>query len=141
MLCQIIPFLYFTYLFHALLCSMMPIMGRFGSASNPDLYIALVTTMGTMLSMGYLVSFYKNVCSILYILIKFTVFQIPLLNIFNRPKLVFLILPAVTLVIALLAMTQIGFPYRPETNVQRVNLQVSTHTHICMYIHLTPTWI
>nr|XP_014096897.2 endoplasmic reticulum metallopeptidase 1-like isoform X1 [Bactrocera oleae] len=102
MLCQIIPFLYFTYLFHALLCSMMPIMGRFGSASNPDLYIALVTTMGTMLSMGYL---------------------IPLLNIFNRPKLVFLILPAVTLVIALLAMTQIGFPYRPETNVQRVNLQ------------------
>lgn len=111
---------------------MMPIMGRFGSANNPDLYIALVTTMGTMLSMGYLVSFYKNVCSILYILIKFTVFQIPLLNIFNRPKLVFLILPAVTLVIALLAMTQIGFPYRPETNVQRVNLQVSTHTHMCI---------
>ncbi|XP_050327626.1 endoplasmic reticulum metallopeptidase 1-like isoform X1 [Bactrocera neohumeralis] len=102
MLCQIIPFLYFTYLFHAQLISTMPMMGRFGSSSNPDLYIAILTILGTMLSMGYL---------------------IPLLNIFSRPKLVFLILPAVTLVIALTAMTQIGFPYRPATNVQRVNLQ------------------
>ncbi|XP_011190310.2 endoplasmic reticulum metallopeptidase 1 isoform X2 [Zeugodacus cucurbitae] len=100
-LCQVIPFLYFTYLFHGLLCTIMPMMGRFGSASNPDLYIAIITIMGIMLSMGYL---------------------IPLLNIFNRPKLVFLILPVITLVIALTAMSKIGFPYRPKTNVQRVNL-------------------
>ncbi|CAD7014592.1 unnamed protein product [Ceratitis capitata] len=98
---QIIPFLYFTYLFHAFLCTLMPMMGRFGTTSNPDLYISLLTALGTMLSMGYL---------------------IPLLNVFNRPKLVFLILPVVTLVFAFIAMSQIGFPYRPKTNVERVNL-------------------
>ncbi|XP_017490382.1 PREDICTED: endoplasmic reticulum metallopeptidase 1-like [Rhagoletis zephyria] len=100
-LSQIIPFLYFTSLYNALLTALVPMMGRFGTSTNPDLIIALLTTLGTLLAMGYL---------------------IPLLNIFRRPKLVLLILPTVTIVFGALTLTLIGFPYRPQTNVERVHV-------------------
>ncbi|XP_017462769.1 PREDICTED: endoplasmic reticulum metallopeptidase 1-like, partial [Rhagoletis zephyria] len=83
-LSQIIPFLYFTSIFNALLTGFIPMMGRFGTATNPDLIVGLLTTLGTLLAMGYL---------------------IPLLNIFRRPKLVLLILPTVTIIFGALTLT------------------------------------
>ncbi|XP_053965331.1 endoplasmic reticulum metallopeptidase 1-like isoform X1 [Anastrepha ludens] len=100
-LSQILPFLYFAYLFNALLVALIPMMGRFGTATNPDLVIGLLTILAIILAMGYL---------------------IPLLNIFNHPKTVLLLLPTATVIFALLTLTSYGFPYRPSTNAQRVDM-------------------
>ncbi|EDW61968.2 endoplasmic reticulum metallopeptidase 1 [Drosophila virilis] len=97
---QIIPFLYSSYLFYLFVVVITPMTGRSGSASNQDLYIAALAAIGTVLSFGFL---------------------IPLINTFRRPSFVVFSLLAITAVAMYLASsTQIGFPYRPRTNGQRV---------------------
>ncbi|XP_017865474.1 PREDICTED: endoplasmic reticulum metallopeptidase 1-like [Drosophila arizonae] len=99
-LSQVIPFLYSSYLFYTLVVILTPMGARAGSASNRDLYVAIVAALGTVLSFGFLV---------------------PLINSFRRPSLVIASLLAVTAVAMYLASsTQLGFPYRPRTNGQRV---------------------
>ncbi|XP_030558328.1 endoplasmic reticulum metallopeptidase 1-like [Drosophila novamexicana] len=102
---QIIPFLYSSYLFYIFVVVLTPMGGRSGSATNRDLYIAVLAAAGTVLSFGFL---------------------IPLINAFRKPSLVVFSLLAITAVAVYLASsTQIGFPYRPKTNGQRVSyLQV-----------------
>lgn len=98
---QIIPFLYSSYLFYCFIVVLTPMGGRSGSSSNWDLYIAVLAAVGTILSFGFL---------------------IPLINTFRRPSLVILALLATTaLTLYLASSTQLGFPYRPKTNGQRVD--------------------
>ncbi|KAH8393256.1 hypothetical protein KR215_000656, partial [Drosophila sulfurigaster] len=97
---QIIPFLYSSYVFYILTVVLIPMGGRTGTSSNPDIIIAALAALGTVLSLGFLV---------------------PLINTFRRPSLVIFALLAVTALSVLLASsTQLGFPYRPKTNGQRI---------------------
>ncbi|XP_023033288.1 endoplasmic reticulum metallopeptidase 1 [Drosophila willistoni] len=97
---QILPFLYNSYLFYTFLTLMVSMMGRFGRGTNPDLIVSALTALGSVLALGFL---------------------LPLINMFRRPSFVLLILLAVSgLTIYTATSTQIGFPYRPKTNVERI---------------------
>ncbi|XP_016953643.2 endoplasmic reticulum metallopeptidase 1 isoform X1 [Drosophila biarmipes] len=97
---QIIPFLYNSYLIYTFLVTLIPMMGRFGRGTNPDLIISALNALGTILALGFL---------------------IPLINMFRRPSLILFSLLAISAVTIYTATsTQIGFPYRPRTNVQRL---------------------
>lgn len=52
---QVIPFLYSSYLIYLLIVVLTPMGGRAGSATNRDLYIAVLAALGTVLSFGFLV--------------------------------------------------------------------------------------
>lgn len=54
---QIIPFLYSCYVIYIFIVLMVPSQGRSGSASNPDIMIAGLATLGTVLSFGFLVRY------------------------------------------------------------------------------------
>lgn len=54
-LSQIIPFLYSSYLIYLMIIVLTPMGGRAGSATNRDLYIAVLAALGTVLSFGFLV--------------------------------------------------------------------------------------
>ncbi|KRG04649.1 uncharacterized protein Dmoj_GI19046 [Drosophila mojavensis] len=102
---QIISFLYSSYVVYTFVVVLTPMGARAGSASNRDLYIAVLAAVGTVLSFGFLV---------------------PLINTFRRPSFVILALIGITALSMFLASsTQLGFPYRPKTSGQRVSyLQV-----------------
>ncbi|XP_033149126.1 endoplasmic reticulum metallopeptidase 1-like [Drosophila busckii] len=104
-LLQVIPFLYCSYLIYTFVVVLTPMQGRSFDKSNPDLLIAGLVAVGTVLSMG---------------------FVIPLINTFRRPSTVIITLFAISAVgMYLASSTQIGFPYRPKTSGQRVSyLQV-----------------
>ncbi|EDW01016.1 endoplasmic reticulum metallopeptidase 1 [Drosophila grimshawi] len=102
--CQAIPFLYFSYLFHAFLVICIPMTARKGTEVNPDLLIALLCAMGTILALGCLA---------------------PLINIFRRPNWMIGGLALIMFIFCMISVSDVGFPYRRKTNVMRVNfLQV-----------------
>ncbi|KAH8372469.1 hypothetical protein KR093_011684, partial [Drosophila rubida] len=97
---QIAPFLYSTYIIYLFIVVLTPMGGRSGSASNRDLFIAVLAAFGTILSLG---------------------FMAPLISILRRPKIViwaFMVTTAVSVILA--SITHLGFPYRPMTSGQRV---------------------
>ncbi|XP_064544305.1 endoplasmic reticulum metallopeptidase 1-like [Drosophila montana] len=97
---QIIPFLHSSYLIYFFVKTIIPMCARSGSASDQDVYIAFLAAVGTVLSFGFL---------------------IPLINTFRRPSLmIFCLLATTALSMYLASSTQIGFPFRPRTNGQRV---------------------
>ncbi|KAH8290309.1 hypothetical protein KR054_001805, partial [Drosophila jambulina] len=97
---QVAPFLYNSYLIYCFIVILTPMMGRFGLGTNPDLIIAFLCALGTILSMGFLIL---------------------LVNTSRKSGFVLLCLLAVTAATVYVASsTNIGFPYRPKTNVQRV---------------------
>ncbi|XP_030388603.1 endoplasmic reticulum metallopeptidase 1-like [Scaptodrosophila lebanonensis] len=103
-ICQIMPFLYFSYLFLAFLTILIPMMGRKGIGMNPDLIISGLCALGTILSMGFVA---------------------PLINVFRRPNSIMGGLALITFIFCMISVSEVGFPYRAKTNVMRVNfLQV-----------------
>lgn len=54
---QVMPFLYFCYLFYTFLQVFFPMLGRFGHGTNPDLLIGLICALGTFFALGFVVSF------------------------------------------------------------------------------------
>ncbi|KAH8271620.1 hypothetical protein KR018_011295, partial [Drosophila ironensis] len=98
--CQILPYLYFTYLFHSVLVITIPMTSRKGMSANPDLLISLECALGTILAL---------------------VFVAPLLNIFRRPKSMVGGLALVMFIFCMISVSEIGFPYRAETNVMRLH--------------------
>ncbi|XP_030383248.1 endoplasmic reticulum metallopeptidase 1-like [Scaptodrosophila lebanonensis] len=103
-ICHLMPFLYFCYLFYTFLCVFIPMMGRNGSAINPDLYIALMCGVCTFFALGFVT---------------------PLISMFRRSKSVLAGLAIVMFIFCMIAVSSVGFPYRPKTSVMRVNfLQV-----------------
>ncbi|KAH8384735.1 hypothetical protein KR093_007119, partial [Drosophila rubida] len=100
---QVLPYLYLSSVIYTFIVAMTPMNGRAGSASNPDTMIAALSALGTVLSLGFLV---------------------PLINVFRRPSLVVLglvLVSGITMYVA--SSTQIGFPYRPKTNSERIMYQ------------------
>ncbi|KAH8371341.1 hypothetical protein KR093_007019, partial [Drosophila rubida] len=97
---QIIPALYSSYISYLFIVVLTPMGARAGSASNRDLYIAVLAALGTVLSFGFLV---------------------PLINTFRRPSfVVYALLVTTALSVFLACNTELGFPYRPKTSGQRV---------------------
>ncbi|XP_017077538.1 endoplasmic reticulum metallopeptidase 1-like [Drosophila eugracilis] len=97
---QVCPFLYNSYLFYTFIVILTPMMGRFGQTTNPDLIISALAALGTILSMGFLIL---------------------LINVSRRSGLILVALLAVSAAtIYIASSTEIGFPYRPKTNVERV---------------------
>ncbi|XP_017024974.1 endoplasmic reticulum metallopeptidase 1 [Drosophila kikkawai] len=97
---QVAPFLYNSYLIYCFIVILTPMMGRFGLDTNPDLIIGFLCALGTILSMGFLIL---------------------LINTSRKSGFVLLGLLAVTAATVYVASsTDIGFPYRAKTNVQRV---------------------
>ncbi|KAH8233794.1 hypothetical protein KR026_012471, partial [Drosophila bipectinata] len=97
---QLAPFLYNSYLCFTFIIIFIPMMGRYGVDTNPDYYIGGLTAFGAIFSMGFLII---------------------LIHVSRRSGLVLLGLLAVTAASVYVATsTDIGFPYRPKTNVQRI---------------------
>ncbi|XP_017068760.1 endoplasmic reticulum metallopeptidase 1-like, partial [Drosophila eugracilis] len=96
---QILPFCYFCYLFYMVLVVFFPITGRNGIGSNPDLIIALLCAFCTYFALGFVAQF---------------------INVFRWPKRILLGLGVVTFIFSMIAVSEVGFPYRKETNVMRI---------------------
>ncbi|EDV36212.1 uncharacterized protein Dana_GF12845 [Drosophila ananassae] len=99
---QVMPFLYFCYLFYTFLQVFFPMLGRFGHGTNPDLLIGLICALGTFFALGFVA---------------------PLINMFRWPKLVLLGLGVVTFIFSMIAVSDVGFPYRAKTNVMRIHFE------------------
>ncbi|KPU76086.1 uncharacterized protein Dana_GF26807 [Drosophila ananassae] len=106
---QVFPFCYFYYLFYLLLVIFFPILGRSGSASNPDLIVALLCGCAVLSALG---------------------FSAQLINMFRWPKLILFGLGVVTFIFCMLAVSDVGFPYRAKTNVMRISC---VHTRRIFY--------
>ncbi|XP_017128845.1 endoplasmic reticulum metallopeptidase 1-like [Drosophila elegans] len=97
---QVCPFLYNSYLFYTFIVILTPMMGRFGQTTNPDLIISALAALGTIFSMGFLIL---------------------LINVSRRSGFILVVLLAISAAtIYIASSTEIGFPYRPKTNVERV---------------------
>ncbi|XP_017039094.1 endoplasmic reticulum metallopeptidase 1-like [Drosophila ficusphila] len=96
---QVLPFCYFCYLFYMVLVVFFPITGRNGIGSNPDLIIALLCGACTFFALGFAAQF---------------------INVFRWPKLILLGLGVVTFIFCMIAVSEVGFPYRAKTSVMRI---------------------
>ncbi|XP_032590409.1 endoplasmic reticulum metallopeptidase 1 isoform X2 [Drosophila grimshawi] len=101
MACYVPPFLFFAYFSHSFLVTFIPMVGRFGDTVNPDLVMAAFSIAVGLLIGGMIV---------------------PLLHMFRKSKTIICALMGITLICIIIAVTPMGFPYRPETSVQRFNV-------------------
>ncbi|XP_060658303.1 endoplasmic reticulum metallopeptidase 1-like [Drosophila nasuta] len=97
---QLMPFFYFCSLFYTFLVIFIPMMGRNGSSINPDLLVCILCAGGVFFAMG---------------------FVSPLINMFRWSKFVMLGLGIITFIFSMIAISDVGFPYRAKTSVMRVN--------------------
>ncbi|KAH8252654.1 hypothetical protein KR032_001078, partial [Drosophila birchii] len=104
MVSQILPFIYHAYLFHMFILILIPMAGRFGMNTNPDLLIGTLCACGTILALS---------------------FAAPLINIFRRPNSMLGGLSVVMFIFCMIAVSEVGFPYRAKTNVMRADFMVS----------------
>lgn len=101
---QIFPFAFFLYNALIMLTLLIPVQGRAGPATNPDLVVGVVVILSGIL-LGSLI--------------------VPILCIFRRPVLVMCSFLAVFVVFVILMATPIGFPYRYNGTQQRFWIYVS----------------
>ncbi|KAH8316553.1 hypothetical protein KR067_010072 [Drosophila pandora] len=96
--CLIPPFVFFAYFSHGFFTTFIPMFGRFGENLNPDLAVAIFSVAVGFLCCGFI---------------------LPVLQLFNKSKTIICGLLGITVICFIIALTPAGFPYRPETNVQR----------------------
>uniref|UniRef100_A0A034VAS1 FXNA-like protease n=2 Tax=Bactrocera dorsalis TaxID=27457 RepID=A0A034VAS1_BACDO len=99
---QIMPFMYFTYVAEYIFFILIPVSGRNGSSTNPDLVISLVAIIITILCSGFL---------------------IPLYFLFRKARSIITCFLAATVVFIILASTPIGAPYTAQLAPQRYSIQ------------------
>ncbi|XP_030385725.1 endoplasmic reticulum metallopeptidase 1 [Scaptodrosophila lebanonensis] len=104
-ICQILPFTYFTYICTATLLTLIPMQGRSGSSSNPDIAVAAIIWLFSLMFAGFIV---------------------PLLMFFRKTRTIALCFLAATILFIIIAVTNAGFPYKAKTSTQRYNL---IHSH------------
>lgn len=95
---QMIPFLFYAYYAIYALDTFIPIQGRSGPTTNPETFIAIITTFTGILLTGHL---------------------IPTLCVFRRPVLWMCGFVVVFFVFIILMATPLGFPYRDGISQQR----------------------
>uniref|UniRef100_A0A0K8UYI2 FXNA-like protease n=2 Tax=Bactrocera latifrons TaxID=174628 RepID=A0A0K8UYI2_BACLA len=100
-ICQVLPFLYYTSVAQEIYFTMIPMMGRSGSATNPDIIIAGIAILFACLFAGFIM---------------------PLYLFFRKTRTIALCFLGVTLFFIILAVTPVGFPYTPKVAAQRYSL-------------------
>ncbi|XP_017147750.1 endoplasmic reticulum metallopeptidase 1 isoform X5 [Drosophila miranda] len=100
-ICGVPPFVFFAYFSHGFFLTFIPMFGRFGENVNPDLVVAVFSIAVGLLTCGFIV---------------------PVLHLFRKSKTIICALLAITFVCVIIAITPMGFPYRPKTSVQRFSV-------------------
>lgn len=99
-----------------LLDTFIPITGRIGSKVNPDVVVGTICNIGTLLLASFFVS---KLLTFKFIedLVKFIIFQIPLIHLLHKQVTLYLTLMSILLVSVFFAIaTHAGFPYRGNEN-------------------------
>ncbi|EDW72284.2 uncharacterized protein Dwil_GK20844 [Drosophila willistoni] len=103
--CQGLPFIYFTYLCTASLMTLMPMQGRSGSETNPDLIIAALMWLFSLMFAGFIV---------------------PLTMFFRKTRTIILCFLAGTILFIIISVTDAAFPYQDNKRAQRYSV---IHAH------------
>ncbi|XP_037808190.1 endoplasmic reticulum metallopeptidase 1 [Lucilia sericata] len=105
--CQIFPFLLYSYFCYAFYVIFIPMQGRDGANSNPELLIGGFTVL---------------------ICLLFAPFLVPLLCLFRKSKTIISLFGAICLIFIILAATSVGFPYAEKDAPQRFYAVHTTRT-------------
>ncbi|EDV55200.2 endoplasmic reticulum metallopeptidase 1 [Drosophila erecta] len=103
--CQILPFVFFTYLCTVALVTLMPMQGRSGSSTNPDMVIAALVWLFSLMFAGFIA---------------------PIIMFFRKTRTIVLCFLGITILFIIIAVTNAGFPYKEKTSPQRYSL---IHAH------------
>nr|AAL39872.1 LP03135p [Drosophila melanogaster] len=103
--CQILPLVFFTYLCTVALVTLMPMQGRSGSSTNPDMVIAALVWLFSLMFAGFIA---------------------PLIMFFRKTRTIVLCFLGITILFIIIAVTNAGFPYKEKTSPQRYSL---IHAH------------
>ncbi|XP_030558018.1 endoplasmic reticulum metallopeptidase 1 [Drosophila novamexicana] len=95
---QLLPFFFYTYLNYVILLVFVPMQGRDGPDSKPDMLIAIFIALMTM---------------------HFAGFIIPILNKFRKSKIFISMFGVLTIIFIILAATPVGFPFKEDLAAQR----------------------
>ncbi|XP_062128855.1 endoplasmic reticulum metallopeptidase 1-like [Drosophila sulfurigaster albostrigata] len=98
LLCQLAPFLFYTFLNYEFLLVFVPMQGRDGPDSKPDMLLALFIALMTM---------------------HFAGFIIPILFKFRKSKIFISMFGVITIIFIILAATPAGFPFKADVATQR----------------------
>lgn len=101
---QIIPFFFYAYYAIYALDNFIPMQGRSGPTTNPELFIAIIAGSTGILLAGHL---------------------IPTLCIFRRPVIWMCGFLLLFVIFLILMATPLGFPYREDLSQQRFWIFVS----------------
>ncbi|EDW09414.1 uncharacterized protein Dmoj_GI19044 [Drosophila mojavensis] len=97
-LCQILPFFFYTYLMYVFLLVFVPMQGRDGPDSKPDMLLAAFIALMTMHFAGFIV---------------------PVLHKFHKSKTFISMFGVLIIVFIILAATPAGFPFKKDVAAQR----------------------
>ncbi|XP_059226147.1 endoplasmic reticulum metallopeptidase 1 [Stomoxys calcitrans] len=106
-LCQILPFLFYTYICYAFYATFIPMEGRDGANSNPELLMGGFTALMSLM---------------------FAAFLIPILCLFRKAKTIISIFGVICVIFIILAATPVGFPYVEKEAPQRFFAVHTTRT-------------
>ncbi|XP_068146181.1 endoplasmic reticulum metallopeptidase 1 [Drosophila tropicalis] len=98
LICQILPYIYYTYTCYVVLVVFVPMQGRDGPDSSPDLQISLFIILMTL---------------------HFAGFTIPVMHKFRKSKTAFSMFGVLTIIFIILAATPAGFPFKKDVAAQR----------------------
>ncbi|KAH8400838.1 hypothetical protein KR009_001397, partial [Drosophila setifemur] len=124
-ICQILPFMFFTYLCTVALVTLLPMQGRSGTGANPDITIAGLVGIFSLLFAGFIVS---GVYIVYFfpILLYYYLLQAPLILLFRKTRTIVLCFLGITILFIIIAVTNVGFPYQKNTTPQRYSM---IHAH------------
>ncbi|XP_005177919.1 endoplasmic reticulum metallopeptidase 1 [Musca domestica] len=105
--CQVLPYLFYTYICYAFYVTFVPMQGRDGANSNPEILIGGFTALMCLL---------------------FAAFLVPLLCLFRKAKTIISLFGVLCVVFVVLAATPAAFPYVEKDAPQRFYAVHTTRT-------------
>ncbi|KAH8270811.1 hypothetical protein KR018_005495, partial [Drosophila ironensis] len=98
LLCQVLPFLFYTYLCYAIFVIFVPMEGRDGPYSSPDVMISIFIIVSG---------------------VQYAGFTVPIMHKFRKSKIIFSSFGVITIIFIILAATPAGFPFAKDVAPQR----------------------
>lgn len=99
--------------------------------ANPDIMVALICCLWSVLCLSYFVSFYKS----FQLKTKFLSFKIPLTNLVKHRAILYSTLITIFVVSIILSFTSVGFPYSDNKANPRLQRFRVMHTKRTFYDH------
>ncbi|XP_037954986.1 endoplasmic reticulum metallopeptidase 1 [Teleopsis dalmanni] len=106
-ICQLLPYMFYTYICYAFFLTFIPMQGRDGANTNPELLMGGFTAIMCLL---------------------FAPFIIPLFCLFRKSKTIISIFGGICIIFIILAATPVGFPYVEKEAPQRFYAVHTTRT-------------